>query len=119
MHDRWDGLCLFSGYGPLVLQEWHNANENRTILRMGAQGARVVATPFCAAGRSPTLRDIRQYFSLAHLPDQRTSLCFRVVAVDRRTGREALLYESGKHTDRHVQDAANGWPVPPSSIAVT
>ena len=32
---------------------------------------------------------------------------------------KALLYESDRHADRHCQDAAEGWPVPECSFAVT
>lgn len=80
--------------------------EHRTILRLGAPGAHVVTTPFSAASRDPGLHrfaDVRQYFSRSHLPEYPASLCIRVVALDERSGREALLYESPKRTDRHVQ----------------
>ncbi|GAB5036222.1 Hypothetical protein NocV09_03500410 [Nannochloropsis oceanica] len=135
MHDRRDGLSLFSGEGELVYQEWHNHQEHRTILRLGA-GSSVATTPFSAstrcgaresheggggaagtgAGVGEGADDIRRYF-------QRSSsthgLCIRVTAIDQRTGREALIYESSARTERHCQDAAQGWPVPPHSLAIT
>jgi hypothetical protein len=66
----------------------------------------VVTTPFSAASRDPISRrfvDVRDFFSRSHLEDCPSSLCIRVAALDTQSGREALLYESGKRTDRHVQ----------------
>lgn len=36
VRDQRDGLCIVSGLGPMACQEWSNAQEHRTILRLGS-----------------------------------------------------------------------------------
>lgn len=50
-------------------------------------GAIVTAQPFAARERGP-FPNVRDYFQRAHLPSSPARLCVRVVAIDRRTGRE-------------------------------
>ncbi|TFJ80548.1 hypothetical protein NSK_008124 [Nannochloropsis salina CCMP1776] len=121
-------IPLFSGEGPLVCQEWQNHHEHRTILRLGP-GAAVVTSHFSASGCGGGMgeRDVEGDGSAGGRGGRRQrverfltyGVAIRVTVIEAASGREALIYQSSSRTDRHCQEAAPGWPVPPHSIAVT
>jgi hypothetical protein len=109
--DDRDGLPMLSAEGRLRATVIAN---DLTILRVtGSDRREVVGPAFSAASRDPEhhrFANIRDYFRRADEEGVPARLCARAVVRDVRSGRRALLWESGK-------GHRWGWdPVPPNSI---
>jgi hypothetical protein len=94
--DGRDGLRMLSAEGRLVAV----VDKNRTNLRVtGSDRHEVVGPAFSAASRDPEhhrFADIKSYFRRAHEEGMPAVLCARAVVRDVRSGRRAVLWESGK-----------------------
>jgi hypothetical protein len=94
--DGRDGLRMLSTEGRLIV----TVDGNRTNLRVtGSDRHEVVGPAFSAASRDPEhhrLDNIKKYFRRAHEEDIPVKLCARAVVRDVRSGRRAVLWESGK-----------------------
>jgi hypothetical protein len=95
--DGRDGLRMLSAEGRLSVIV---NNNGFTDLRVAGSDRREVVGPaFSAASRDPEhhrFDDIREFFVRAHLEAMPTVLCTRAVVRDVRSGRRAMLWESGK-----------------------
>jgi hypothetical protein len=94
--DGRDGLRMLSTEGPLEVQASHEA----TYLETGGLDRRELVGPaFSAASRDPEhhrFADMEEYFCRVHEEGVPGVLCARAVLRDVRSGRTALLWESGK-----------------------
>jgi hypothetical protein len=120
--DARDNLRMLSAEGRVrVRVDEGNGLTNLEII--GADRAEVVGPAFSAASRDPGQRrfvDMKDYFHRAHEPDLPARLCVRAVVRDARTGRQALLWESGKEQSFRVFQVKQGTPMahflPPRSL---
>jgi hypothetical protein len=99
--DGRDGLRMLSAEGRLHF----DGNAEYTSLKY-VDRHEVVGPAFSAASRDPEhhrFDDIRDFFNRAHEEEMPMELCARVVVRDVRSGRRAVLWESGK---RHRWGAA-------------
>jgi hypothetical protein len=100
--DARDNLRILSGGGRLTVGVSYNAILRRFPLRItGSDRREVVGPAFSAASRDPEhhrFESLKDYFSRAHEPEFLSAVCMRAVVSDARTGRQALLWESGKET---------------------
>jgi hypothetical protein len=95
--DGRDGLRMLSAEGRLSVIVIDDGDTNLRVA--GSDRREVVGPAFSAASRDPEhhrLDDTRQYFYRAHLEGLPAALCARAVVRDVRSGRRALLWESGK-----------------------
>jgi hypothetical protein len=95
--DGRDGLRMLSAEGRLGVDVGPNGFTNLTA--RGMDRREVVGPAFSAASRDPKhhrFADIRDYFRRLHEEGIPAELCTRVVVRDVRSGRRALLWESGK-----------------------
>jgi hypothetical protein len=94
--DGRDGLRMLSVEGRFDV----NVNGGYTFLEVtGLDRHEVVGPAFSAASRDPEhprFEDVRDYFRRAHEEGTPGELCTRAVVRDVRSGRRALLWESGK-----------------------
>jgi hypothetical protein len=94
--DGGDGLRMLSAEGRLGV----GVGDTSLVLKMvGSDRREVVGAAFSAASRDPEhhrFADIGDFFCRAHVEDLPAELCARAVVRDVRSGRRALLWESGK-----------------------
>jgi hypothetical protein len=97
--DACDNLRILSAEGRLRVDK----SDDEELLHLkitGSDRREVVGPAFSAASRDPEehrFETMQRFLRLAHLdPDLPSTMCFRVVVNDARTGRQALLFESGK-----------------------
>jgi hypothetical protein len=96
--DGRDGLRMLSVEGRLDL-ETVDVYEQNPVIRLGSDRHEVVGPAFSAASRDPEhhrLDAINDYFRRLHEEGMPTMLCTRVVVRDVRSGRRALLWETGR-----------------------
>jgi hypothetical protein len=92
----WDGLRMLSAEGRLCVRE---GGDTTALQVTGSDRREVVGPAFSAASRDPEQHrfdDIESYFLRAHEEGLPARLCARAVVRDVRSGRRALLWESGK-----------------------
>jgi hypothetical protein len=98
--DDRDGLRLLSAYGPLDVMVDQARGLSSLGLKGGGADRRVaIGPPFSVATRDPEghfVASVKDYFLRAHEAGVPTVLRARVLARDALTGRQALLWESGK-----------------------
>jgi hypothetical protein len=95
--DDRDGLRMLSAEGRLGVSVSGNGFTNLGVT--GSDRLEVVGPAFSAASRDPEhhrLDDINKYVLRAHEEGMPAVLCARAVVRDVRSGRRALLWESGK-----------------------
>ncbi len=99
--DQADGRRLFYGAGPI-----HVAVGQNVILRLAGVHRHETSMPFSAVDRDPgqeRFPTARDFFKTCHGAQYPASLRIRVVICDQRTGKMALLYQSGKASKRHAK----------------
>jgi hypothetical protein len=109
--DRMDGLSLLSVCGPLGVDAF--AVEGFTMLgvRPGPR-VEVRGLPFSAASRDPTHRrfvSMHDFFQDGHLDQYPSSLCIRVTVLDRNRGRNVVVWEESKRTQRSASPPSEYW----------
>jgi hypothetical protein len=95
--DAHDDLRILSAEGRLSVR--HNDDGFLTLRITGSDRREVVGPAFSAASRDPEHHrsfDMIDFLQGAHPPDLPSAVCLRAVVSDARTGRQALLFESGK-----------------------
>ncbi len=95
-------LPLLSGPIDLIM----SSESGLTALRLTGPTRTELTRPFSAASRDPgkhRFSTMKDYFAHSSQPQYPTALCVRVVGKDLRTGKQALLYQSHKNTQRSVK----------------
>lgn len=91
-----------------------DGTEYINIILQGPNRVEVRGEPFSAASMDPLHRryaDIRQYFQQSHREGSPSSLCVRVMAYDKVTGKKALIYEGGQNLRRNIVEPSP-WTIP-------
>jgi hypothetical protein len=114
--DGRDGLRMLSVEGQLGVKV---ENAYGVVRVTGPDRREVVGPAFSAASRNSEhhrFDDIKDYFNRAHEEGMPARLCTRMVVRDVRSGRRALLWESGKRQAR----VGHWWNAPPNGhLALT
>jgi hypothetical protein len=95
--DARDNLRILSAEGELNVRL--DEDDELTLRIRGSDRREVVGPAFSAASRDPEhhrFATMQHYFDRAHDTDLPCAVCIRAVVSDTRTGRQALLFESGK-----------------------
>jgi hypothetical protein len=111
--DRMDGLQMLSARGRLMWGVIAETEITRLMLPP-LPAVEVRGASFSAASRDPEQRrfaDIGAYFTQGHQSEYPCSLCVRVTVRDQRTGKDGLLWEEGKGTNRRFARCALGTSV--------
>lgn len=91
-----------------------DGTEYINIILQGPNRVEVSGEAFSAASMDPVHRryaNVRQYFQQSHREGSPSSLCVRVMAYDKFTGKKALIYEGGKNLRKNIVEPSP-WTIP-------